>query len=214
MSELHPLDPITADEIRTAVALVAADDRYETDFVFAHLRLREPDKAVVLAHEPGAPVDREVEALLVPPGRLEAIEVVVSVTAGEIRSWTVYAGMRPALLFGESLAAIIGVKEDPDWQAAMRRRGIEDFDKVQIDPWPAGSFDSPHEDGRRISRCISYLAPSRRPTTGTRSRSRASSRSSTPARARCSRSSTSAWCRCRSTTGTTCPTPSDRCATT
>ena len=65
--------------------------------------------------------------------------------------------MRPALLFGEALAAIIGVKEDPDWQAAMRRRGIEDFDKVQIDPWPAGSFDSPHEDGRRISRCISYL---------------------------------------------------------
>ena len=76
---------------------------YETDFVFAHLRLREPDKAVVLAHEPGAPVDREVEALLVPPGRLEAIEAVVSVTAGEIASWTVYPGMRPALLFGESL---------------------------------------------------------------------------------------------------------------
>ena len=78
----HPLDPITGDEIRTAVALVAADDRFEADFVFAHLRLREPHKDVVLAHAPGAPVDREVEALLVPPGRLEAIEVVVSVTAG------------------------------------------------------------------------------------------------------------------------------------
>ncbi len=38
----------------------------------------------------------------------------------------------------------------------MKLRGIDDFDKVQIDPWPAGSFDSPHEDGRRISRCISY----------------------------------------------------------
>ena len=64
--------------------------------------------------------------------------------------------MRPALLFGESFSAIVGVKENPEWQAALRRRGIEDFDKVQIDPWPAGSFDSPHEDGRRISRCISY----------------------------------------------------------
>lgn len=153
----HPLDPVTADEIRTAVALVAADDRYELDFVFAHLRLREPDKAIVLAHEAGAPVDREVEALLVPPGRLEAIEVVVSITANEVRSWTVHAGMRPALLFGESFAAIVGVKEDPAWQAALRRRGIEDFDKVQIDPWPAGSFGVEHEDGRRISRCISYF---------------------------------------------------------
>jgi primary-amine oxidase len=153
---VHPLDPITHDEISTAVALIAADERYETDFVFAHVRLREPDKSTVLAHVTGAPVDREVEALLVPPGRLEAIEVVVSVTAHEIRSWTVHEGMRPALLFGEALAAIVGVKEHPDWQAAMRRRGIEDFDQVQIDPWPAGSFGSPHEEGRRISRCISY----------------------------------------------------------
>jgi primary-amine oxidase len=153
---VHPLDPITADEIRAAVALVAADDRYEVDFVVAHLRLREPDKDVVLAHTTGAPVDREVEALLVPPGRLEAIEAVVSVTAGEVRSWTVNDGMRPALLFGESFSAIVGVKENPEWQAALRRRGIEDFDKVQIDPWPAGSFDSRHEPGRRISRCIAY----------------------------------------------------------
>ena len=154
---LHPLDPLTADELRVAVGLIASDARYESDMVFAHLRLHEPDKAVVLAHEVGAPVDREVEALLVPPGRLVAMVVIVSVTAGEVRSWTVHDGMRPALLFGESLSAIIGVKEHPEWQAAMRRRGIEDFDKVQIDPWPAGSFGVEHEEGRRISRCISYF---------------------------------------------------------
>jgi primary-amine oxidase len=156
MSAPHPLDPVTADEIRAATALVAADARYEVDFVFAHLRLHEPDKARVLAHEPGAPVDREVEVLLVPPGRLEAIEVIVSVTAGQVRSWIVREGMRPALLFGESYSAIVGLRKHPEWQDALRRRGIDDFDKVQIDPWPAGSFDSPHEAGRRISRCIAY----------------------------------------------------------
>jgi len=154
----HPLDALTADEISQAVALIAADERFEVDAVFVHVRLREPDKAVVLAHEPGAPVDREIEALLVPPGaRLEAIEVVVSVTKSEVRAWTVETGMRPALLFGESMYAILGVKEHPEWQAALRRRGIDDFDLVQIDPWPAGSFGIDHEDGRRISRCISYL---------------------------------------------------------
>jgi primary-amine oxidase len=156
MSAPHPLDPVTADEIRAATALVAADARYEVDFVFAHLRLHEPHKAHVLAHEPGAPVDREVEVLLVPPGRLEAIEVIVSVTAGQVRSWIVREGMRPALLFGESYSAIVGLRKHPEWQDALRRRGIDDFDKVQIDPWPAGSFDSPHEAGRRISRCIAY----------------------------------------------------------
>jgi primary-amine oxidase len=154
----HPLDPLTADEVRQAVGVIAADPRFEVDAVFVHLRLHEPDKAVVLAHEAGATVDREVEALLVPPGaRLEAIDVVVSVTKGEVRTWTVAPGMRPALLFGESMMAIIGVKESPEWQAALRRRGIDDFDRVQIDPWPAGSFGAEHEPGRRISRCISYV---------------------------------------------------------
>ena len=153
----HPLDALTAEEVRHAVAVVAADARFEADAIFVHVRLREPDKAVVLGHEPGAPVDREVEVLLVPPGRLEAIEVVVSVTKGEVRTWNTEAGMRPALLFGEALSAIVGVKEHPDWQAALRRRGIENFDLVQIDPWPAGSFGIEHETGRRISRCISYL---------------------------------------------------------
>src|SRR3954471_12480054 len=118
----HPLDALTTDEVSGAVALIAADARYDVASVFVHVRLREPEKSVVLAHDPGAPVDREVEALLVPPGRLEAIEVVVSVTANEVRSWTRNEGMRPALLFGESLGAILGVKADPAWQAAMKLR--------------------------------------------------------------------------------------------
>ncbi len=153
----HPLDALTADEVRHAVELVRADPRYEADSVFVHVRLHEPAKDIVSGHTTAAPVDREVEALLVPPARLEAIEVVVSVTGGAIRSWDAHEGMRPALLFGESMNAIIGVKEHPEWQAALRRRGIEDFDLVQIDPWPAGSFGVAHEEGRRISRCISYL---------------------------------------------------------
>ncbi len=91
-----------------------------------------------------------------PDARLEAIEVVVSVTTREIRSWTVHGRRTPALLFGESLQAMLGVQAHPDWQAALRRRGIEDFSQVQIDPWPAGSFGVAHEEGRRISRCIAY----------------------------------------------------------
>jgi primary-amine oxidase len=114
----------------------------------------------VRLHEPAkgssAPLDRRVEALVVPRRGLVAIEVVVSLTDGSVVSWTPREGMRPALLFGESFGAITKVREHPEWQAALRRRGIEDLDLVQIDPWPAGSFGVAHEDGRRISRCIAY----------------------------------------------------------
>jgi primary-amine oxidase len=160
-SVAHPLALVTQEEIAVAAALVRADPRFPEGAVFAHLRLREPHKDAVLGYTPGAPVDRQIEAIVVPPGQLVAYEVVVSVTAGAIREWTAHDDMRPALMFGESIQAITALRADPAWQAAMRKRGIEDFDLVQIDPWPAGSFDSPHEEGRRISRCISYLRESK-----------------------------------------------------
>jgi primary-amine oxidase len=156
----HPLDLVTEAEIAIAAQIVKADPRFPEGALFAHLRLREPHKSSVLGFAPGAPVDREVEAMLVPPGELLAHEVVVSVTDGVIREWTTHPDMRPALLFTDAMHAIAALKADPVWQAAMRKRGIEDFDLVQIDPWPAGSFGSPHEAGRRISRCISYLRES------------------------------------------------------
>ena len=156
----HPLSMITAEEISQAAAAVRADSRLPDGAFFAHLRLHEPAKDVLAAWNPASTVDRAVEVLVVPPGDLLAIEVVVRVPSGEVTQWDVHEDVHPALLFTESMHAIIAVKEHPDWQAAMRRRGIEDFDLVQIDPWPAGTFDSPHEEGRRISRCISYLRES------------------------------------------------------
>jgi primary-amine oxidase len=154
-TKTHPLDMITGDEVTRAVEIIRADSRYPADSLFAHVRLREPAKDV------DPPADRRVEALVVPRAGLEAIEVVASVTTGEVVSWTPHAGMRPALLFGESFGAVTTLREHPDWQAALRRRGIEDFELVQIDPWPAGSFGVGHEEGRRISRCISYVRHSK-----------------------------------------------------
>jgi primary-amine oxidase len=153
----HPLDMITGEEVTTAAKIVRDDARFPAKAVFAHVRLHEPAKDELAA---GGEIDRWVEALVVPSDRLEAIEAIVSITTGTVVSWTVHEGMRSALLFGESMMAIEGVKAHPDWQAAMRKRGIDDFDLVQIDPWPAGSFGVAHEDGRRISRCISYLRES------------------------------------------------------
>jgi primary-amine oxidase len=159
----HPLAALTADEIRAASAIIRADPRFEATDRFVHVRLFEPEKDALYATDDAAidsPVDREVEALLVPSGRLEVIEVVVSLRDATVRSWTAHEGARSALLFGEALQAIVAVKAHPEWQAALSRRGIDDFEHVQIDPWPAGAFGIAHEDGRRISRCLTYLRES------------------------------------------------------
>jgi primary-amine oxidase len=48
------------------------------------------------------------------------------------------------------------VRADAQWQEAMRKRGITDFDQVQIDPWSAGSYGFADEEGVRVVRALSY----------------------------------------------------------
>jgi primary-amine oxidase len=153
----HPLDMVTADEITRAVAIARDTGRLTDDARFAHVVLHEPAKEDLRGWKAGDPVDRELRLLVVPGPELRMIEAVVSVTAGEVRQWREIDGMRPALLFGEAFNAMVTTKEHPEYVAALARRGITDLDRVQIDPWPAGSFGYDAEADRRIARCISFL---------------------------------------------------------
>ena len=152
----HPLEPLTAEEIRASVAAVRADGRIDKRARFATITLEPPSKEVVAAHRPGDPVRRLVRLIIVPGTDSTVIEAVVAVPAQELVSWVERLDVRPALLFDDSLRSIVALGEDPDWQEAMRRRGITDFDKVQIDPWPTGNFGRAIEENRRITRCLSY----------------------------------------------------------
>ncbi len=152
----HPLDALTADEIRAAVALVRADGRLGEDALFSTVTLDEPTRAAVAGHRPGDPVDRRIRMTLVPGPTASVVEAVVSLTGGKVVAWTEVDDVRPALLFDDSYRSIVALRADPTWQAAMRRRGITDFEQVQIDPWPTGNFGHPLEEGRRITRCLSF----------------------------------------------------------
>jgi primary-amine oxidase len=153
----HPLDMLTADEITRAVEVLRATGRVGDDALLAHVVLREPTKDELARWKSGDPIDREVRAQIVPGPGLTLVEVVVSVTRGEVREWHEVEGRRPALLLTEALYAIVTTKEHPEYQAALARRGITDLEAVQIDPWPAGTFGYECEKGRRIARCISFL---------------------------------------------------------
>jgi primary-amine oxidase len=152
--ERHPLDPLTGDEIVAASTLVRTSGRVGDTLRFAYVGLDEPTKAELAGVN--APIPRRVRMVVVPGPDIGVVEVVVDLDRGEITSWVERADLRPALLFEDSLVAIVALREHPDWQAALARRGITDPDQVQIDPWPAGSFGVPHEEGRRLTRCIAY----------------------------------------------------------
>ena len=60
----HPLDPLSADELKAVVEILAADGLGGEAIRFPHVRLQEPPKAEVLAWHPGdAPPPRRAFAV-------------------------------------------------------------------------------------------------------------------------------------------------------
>ncbi|HET9729308.1 MAG TPA: tyramine oxidase, partial [Acidimicrobiia bacterium] len=159
LTAAHPLDMLTGEEITRAVALVRTERGLDKSALFASIVLHEPEKDALAQWKPGDPVERRLRVAIVIEPSVGVTEAVVNVTTGVIESWTDVAGMRPTLLFTEAGNAVMTTKQHPEYLAALQRRGIgpEMLDRVQIDPWPAGTFGYDCEEDRRISRCISFL---------------------------------------------------------
>ena len=153
----HPLEPLTEDEIRAAVAAVRATGKLSDAARFASVVLDEPSKEALAALERRRAATSAGPSLGDVPGPdCSVVEALVTVATGDVLSWVERADVRPALLFEESFNAIIALHEHDGFRAAMHKRGITDLDKVQIDPWPTGNFGIAAEEGRRIVRCLFY----------------------------------------------------------
>src|SRR3954470_19908548 len=148
----HPLDPLTPDEITRAVQLLGGDVP-----LIARVVLDEPTKDELRTPAP----ERRAAITLVPGPGSGVREAVVSLTNEKVVSIEDVPDVRPALLFEDSINAIVAVMENDEFKAAMARRGITEADiaagKGQLDPWPAGTFGIAPEETRRMTRVISFL---------------------------------------------------------
>jgi len=155
----HPLDPLDLSEIAAIRALLDQDPRCTNAMRVTTLELREPAKPDVLAHRTGDAVVRAGRLVLLNSETGDIIEVVADLTAGRIASWDlVDAGGQPPIILDEFFKIATIVKSDPAWRAAVARRGITeaDLDLVQVDPFSAGNFGYPEEQGRRLVRAVAY----------------------------------------------------------
>jgi primary-amine oxidase len=146
----HALEPLTAEEILAAVAAVRATGRLTDAARFSTITLDEPQKDELDR------TDRRARLLIVPGPECTLVEAIVGLGTGEVLAWVEHEDVRPALGFEESFNAIIALHEHEGFVAALAARGITDLTKVQIDPWPTGSFGIAVEEGRRIVRCICF----------------------------------------------------------
>ncbi|HXL89623.1 MAG TPA: primary-amine oxidase [Streptosporangiaceae bacterium] len=133
MTRPHPLDPLTADEIRQAAAIVGRDRAVGETWRFASIELREPVKA--------APAEPGREALVVCWNRADgqAYRAVVSLTSSALTQWEHLPGQQPNMTADEWHECDEMLRAHPALQQALVRRGITDMSRVLTDMWAYGA---------------------------------------------------------------------------
>lgn len=156
---IHPLEPLTAEEITKAVAIVKKEKNISESARFAQVVLHEPEKEVVLQFKAGDLFAREVFIILLEPITSDTYEAVVSLTENEVVSWELIQDVQAGFILDEFDAVETLVKNDPDYQAALLKRGITDPSLVMIDPWSSGYFNIKEDEGKRLIRALAWVRP-------------------------------------------------------
>ena len=153
----HPLDPVSASEYRAGRQLLAAAGLVGDAVRFAYYGLDEPHKADVLD---GQAPDRRLRAFLIDTASGRSTDVVVSLTRQEVVSCRVLdprTDGRLPILNQDFAVTEEAVRADPQWRAAMARRGLTDVSKIRLCPLTAGWFGAADEDGRRMVRVLAFV---------------------------------------------------------
>ena len=154
----HPLDPLSKEEIDTAVEVLKTDGKASQHSLFLMISLHEPPKAEVLQFRSGDSMRREAFVQVYEPAQRQVHEAVVDLSKRAVISWNAKPGAEPAQIPEEEYEQVVpqAVRADKRWQEAMRRRGITDLNNIVIDAWPPGYFAIPEDEGKRIAKAMSY----------------------------------------------------------
>ncbi|MBD0334224.1 MAG: primary-amine oxidase [Cyanobacteria bacterium Co-bin13] len=153
---LHPLEPLTAEEIQRAVAIVRQEKAVGDTFRFPVATLHEPPKAAVLSYQPGKALPREAFFILLDNATSKVYEAIVSLDQNTVVSWQHIPGVQPNIMADELAECEAVVKAHPAFKEAVEKRGL-DLETVVVDPWAIGNFGFEDEVGSRLSRCLCYV---------------------------------------------------------
>jgi primary-amine oxidase len=152
---VHPLEPLTAKEISAAVEILRTARNLGPSYRFVAVVLHEPPKEQVINFEVADFTDREAFVVLLDNADGSTYEAVVSLTQKTVVSWKHVPDVQPQIMLDEMHEAEAAIKADPEFQEALRKRGVTDFDLVIVDPWSAGHYGD--EEGRRLLRALAWI---------------------------------------------------------
>ena len=150
-SALHPLDPLTDDEVGQAARILGERQGLDDQALFVEIALLEPEKDELARHEAGVALTRKAAVVVLDRGRHTTYEAVVSVTDGTVVAWSEIPGVQPMITLDEYDECQDAVRADPKFRAALAQRGIDDPAKVMVEAWTVGGHADRSEAGRRLA---------------------------------------------------------------
>ena len=121
MAPAHPLDPLTAAEMRKVVDILKTSGTITGRDLFNVINLKEPPKKEVLAYKPGQSFRREAFTSFYDYSKNGVTEAIVDLNAGKVITVKNLSNVIGMGLEADSVAHAI-VSKDTRWVAALKKR--------------------------------------------------------------------------------------------
>ncbi len=144
------IEPLAPEEIAAACRVVRGHPDIPDDVRFVYACVHEPRKG-----DPSAA--RRADAMAYHRPTRATFRATADLDAGVVVAMERRTDVEPSIIYEEYAIAGEVVKADEQWREALRRRGITDFDLIQVDPWVTGDFGVEWEQGRRCVRALSLV---------------------------------------------------------
>jgi primary-amine oxidase len=149
----HPLEPLSAAEIASAVQLLKAHPVFTPTTRVVSIMLREPEKDLVHAWPQGPLPERHAVAVLIDNALNAASAVTLNLsTSVVIAVDKAPAGAQPTLSMDEQVECERAVLASPEFRAKLKEHyGITDSSLVMVDIWSAGNYGTEEDRTQRTT---------------------------------------------------------------
>ncbi|WP_200840769.1 primary-amine oxidase [Geminicoccus flavidas] len=154
----HPLDPLNADEIKQAAAIIRDHFDMGEDLRVETIDIQEPPKDLVRNFVEGSDFPRIARFNAYKRGVMGVWVGRIDLNKGEVVQKEFRENARAMVAVEEILDIERKVKDHPDFRAALAKRGLlDEVEYMAVDPWTVGSFGVEKETGRRVMNCFIWM---------------------------------------------------------
>ncbi|MEM7214675.1 MAG: primary-amine oxidase [Pseudomonadota bacterium] len=156
-SDIHPLDPLSADEITQAAKIIKSDSGLDETGWFETITLEEPRLPLDDPDSKLTQNQRKAYVCCYEPSSNRTLNGIVNLDQNRIEKWQHVEGVQARIVPDEFDMGNRLVKQDPRFLEALAKRGIDDPDNVLVETWAAGNFGLEEEKGERIAYCHCWV---------------------------------------------------------